>query len=75
MCLMVIVQFSVHGSVVCGAGSALWLRAVVRGGKWGWTPMLCQVVGASAGLHQTELVGKRGGVCTFTLWLCDQSSF
>lgn len=75
MCLMVIVQFSVHGSVVCGAGSALWLQAVVRGGKWGWTPMLCQVVGASAGLHQTELVGKRGGVCTFTLWLCDQSSF
>lgn len=53
----------------------LWLRAVVRGGKWGWTPMLCQVVGASAGLHQTELAGKRGGVCTFTLRLCDQSSF
>lgn len=35
MCLMVIVQFSVHGSVVCGAGSALWLRAVVQPGQGG----------------------------------------
>lgn len=53
-------------SVAAGSGA---------GGEWGWTPMLCQVVGASAGLHQTELAGKRGGVCTFMLWLCDQSSF
>lgn len=45
------------------------------GGKWGRTPMLCQVVGAAAGLHQTELAGKTGGVCAFTLGLCDQSSF
>lgn len=38
MCLMVIVQFSVHGSVVCGAGSALWLQAVVRGGSGAGPP-------------------------------------
>lgn len=34
MCLLVVVQFSAHGSVVCDAGSALWLRAMGWVGGW-----------------------------------------
>lgn len=64
--------WSVMQGVLCGCGQ--W-------GGWGGgkevgpDPHAMSGVGAAAGLHQTELAGKTGGVCAFTLGLCDQSSF